>query len=370
MIKKSECRVCACNKMTNFIEYKMPLFMGAVEEKEPFLFGDMNFQKCNFCGNVQIGSDVSSDILYRLNHNLEVIGSLWKEHYIEFYSFIEKDIKNKRVLEISDPSAKIATKGNDYISWTIIEPNPNFDPSEKIKLIRSYFDKNFQISEEYDVLVHSHFMEHAFDPNGFLKKCFDSLPKNGIMAFSVPNMDHLLKTKCVPNNILHFEHTYFYDRKVLNYLLSKNGFEILETKDHKSHSWFYKCKKSTDLILTEFKNEEDVSEMFLGLHNHHKNKLKDINKALEEVDISHRFLFGGHVNSQYYIQNGLSRVYMILDNSKSKQEKLLYGTEYRIQGPSTLVGINTPIVVCSHTGPYFEEITTQLRQINPTVKVL
>lgn len=367
-----KCRICS-NSCSSFMNYRMPLFMGAVEEnntKEPFMFDDMCFQKCSSCGNVQIALDVSPDILYKLNHNVEVIGSLWKEHYIDFYSFIKKDIENRNILEISDPSAKIALQGEDYNSWTIIEPNPNFNQSEKIKLIHCFFDNEFIPNETYDVLIHSHFMEHAYDPHSFLKKCFDVLPTDGLMMFSIPNMQHLLKVDGVPNNILHFEHTYFYDRDTIEYLLTSNGFEILENKDYKSHSWFYKCRKNENVVVSDLVYKKYLADRFFDLHNHHISRINKINEILDQSDPSSCFLFGCHVNSQYYVQNGLSSVSRILDNSKSKQGKVLYGTGYSIHSPSFIEKVNHPIVVCSHTGPYFDEISKQLKQINPNTKIL
>jgi predicted SAM-dependent methyltransferase len=275
-------------------------------------------------------------------------------------------------LEISDPSAKIAIQGKDYNSWTIIEPNPNpnLNLSEKINYIRCFFDNDFKSNNTYDVLVHSHFMEHSFDPHSFLKKCFDMLPTDGLMVFSIPNMEHLLKVDGIPNNILHFEHTYFYDRDTIQYLLTSNGFEILEKKDYKSHSWFYKCKKNESIMVSNLGYRKYLSDRFLDLHNKHISRISKINEILDQSDPSSCFLFGCHVNSQYYIQNGLSPVSKILDNSKSKQGKVLYGSKYSIDAPSIIKDVEFPVVVCSHTGPYFEEISKQLQQINQNAKIL
>lgn len=371
--KTQNCKICS-GGCSSFMKYKMPIFMGAVEvdseEKAPFEYDDMDFQECCSCGNVQIDLNVSPDILYKINHNIEVIGNVWKEHYCKLYSFIRNDVKNNNILEISDPSAKIAQQGDDYRTWTIIEPNPIFKETEKIKIISGFFDNGFKPNFAYDVLVHSHFMEHAHDPNGFLKKCFEVLPEEGLMIFSIPNMEYLLNMNSIPNNILHFEHTYFYDREIIEYLLNNNGFEIVEMQDYKTHSWFYKCRKSKDILMKKLTKRSNLAKKFLNLHDYHINKILDINETISRVNLDSCFIFSCHVNSQYYVQNGLSRVCKILDNSNSKQGKILYGTKYLIDAPSVISKVENPVVICSHSGPYFEEISKQLRDINPSVKIL
>ena len=165
----------------------MPPFMGVSENpssKEGLK--NMKFQKCIKCGNVQLGEILPPEVVYQNNHNIGIIGNIWKNHYKEFSNFIKKNIhnKNKTILEISDPSAKIASKiSNLSKTWYIVEPNPNINSFDNIIFIKNFFDKDFKINDKIDIIIHSHFFEHTYNPSEFLLKCNKTLTDNGEMFF-------------------------------------------------------------------------------------------------------------------------------------------------------------------------------------------
>jgi hypothetical protein len=98
----------------------MPIFMGVNKDNRKEEILKMSFFGCLNCGEVQIKELVDLSLLYHDNHNIGVIGKIWENHYIEFSEFIKNDIKNKTILEISDPSAKIAKLSNGFDKWYIV----------------------------------------------------------------------------------------------------------------------------------------------------------------------------------------------------------------------------------------------------------
>ena len=48
------------------------------------------------------------------------------------------------------------------------------------------------------------------------------------------------------SNAMNFEHPYFLEESMIDYLLKKNGFKILKKKKYLNHSIFYKTKKTTN----------------------------------------------------------------------------------------------------------------------------
>lgn len=373
---KSHCRntcvLCNSTKIIDKIKFPMPVFMGVNKDeiKNEFI-EEMSFLECEDCGEVQINELLDPNIIYQNNHNVSVIGELWKNHYIELKKFIENDIEGKILLEISDPSAKIAKLSNGFKKWVIVEPNPNLDeiPND-IEIVKGFFDKNFSIEDKIDIILHSHLLEHIFNPNEFFKKCYDLLNDDGCMIISIPNMDELLNKGYSPNNILHFEHTYFINEDVLEFLAINNGFEVVKIKKYENHSIFFKLQKKISLSNKNVKL--NLFEKFNINFNQHKNNIKNINEKLNGLKDYHIFLFGAHVSSQFYIYNGLKidNILNIIDNDVTKSSYNLYGTDLIVRSPIKIKNINKCVVICSHVGVYYEEIKKQLKKINKNVIIL
>jgi hypothetical protein len=183
-------------------------------------------------------------------------------------------------------------------------------------------------------------------------------------------MGFLLDNEFAPNNILHFEHTYFINELVIENLANKCGFIVEESKNYTNHSIFYKLKKTTtktneNLIL-------NIKTTFENSFKKHNDKILFINELIEEYKKENNkiYLFGAHVTSQYYLNNGLSNIIDgLLDNSTSKQGYKLYGSDLIVSSPSIIKG-GKCVVICSHAGVYFNEIVEQLISINKNVIII
>lgn len=365
---KTNCTFCGGTLEKLFSVPKMPMFMGAVPKSNDIvLYSDMNYTKCKNCNCVQIKELIDSNILYQNNHNLDTVGNLWSNHYLEFSNFIKNDINGKRVLEIADPSCKIAK----YVSqlskaWEIVEYNPNFKTKSKnVKFIQKWFDINFN-EGIYDVIVHSHFFEHLFNPISDLKKMNECINIGGKMYFSVPNLEYIVDNDFMPANALHFEHTFFYKKDDLKFLLKLFGFEVNTVFKYRNHSLFYECTKISDDITfnTNFKFL-DSSDKFNSNYLNSKNIIKKFNSNYG----SDKFIFGCHISTQYIISMGLdiNNVKFFLDNSIHKQNNFLYGYDVLVKPPNIISNYETPIVLISHMGIYAVEISEQLKKINKNV---
>ena len=364
---KLNCSVCGNVYLNSLLNYNMPVFMGTVEGIHSPQTDTMHIEQCKRCKNIQVKNNIDPKILYQNNHNNGMVGILWKEHYDKFAEFIQENVVNKDVFEISDPSAKIVKLLDKYSSWTIIEPNP--EPNINIPnvyFIKDFLTDTFKSDKEYDVLVHSHYMEHVTDLYAFLNQCRDLLKLGGMMCFSIPNFDKIAVPKSLPNNILHFEHTIYLNRNIVKHLLSKYGFEIVETQEYKNHSLFFKCKKTNKRLSFKLKII-DIKNILLDNHSYHLSNINRINDLMSKMPI---YIFGAHINSQFYIYNGLSELQGVIDNSPYKQNKYLYGTKYKVFSPDELKNKKIVGVICSHIGPYYNEIVSGLLKVNDSISIL
>ncbi|WP_244893543.1 hypothetical protein [Campylobacter cuniculorum] len=189
------------------------------------------------------------------------------------------------------------------------------------------------------------------------------------MIFSLPNLQKSLELKSA--NCLCFEHTIFLNENVLEFILSKSGFKILDKKYFKEHSIFYKVIKDKNAPYIQLKNEyEKNKKLFLDYKEYYKNRVKKLNEILKNTNASF-YLFGAHLFSQVLIYNGLelSKIKGILDNNPNKWDKRLYGTPLFVKNPQILKNQNNSFIILSPS-IYNEEIKAGLMNITAKINFL
>jgi predicted SAM-dependent methyltransferase len=323
------------------------------------MFNKLSFSICKKCNTVQLDDLIPIDVLYSKSHNIVSVGNTWEKYFKLFINKIETILdKQDNVLEIGCPSGKIATRIDKYKEWYLVDPNVQILPNNKIIPIQKFFDESFEINKKIDLIVHSHFFEHLYNPNEFIKKCHDVLIDNGKMIFSVPNIEYLLINSLF---CLSFEHTIFFNKENITYLLNKNGFEIIEILDYENHSTIYHTRKINknfenslkitnyyDKFISLFKYYDDFADKCNYIINSNKNKNKNI------------FIFGASYTSQILLSKiNKSGLKGILDNCKEKQNNFLYGSELPIYTPDIL---KKDDIVILKNGYYSNEIFKQLQR--------
>ena len=353
--------------------------MGVSNNKNNYIFENINWWINKKSGNIQIHPKISLDKLYAKSHGSGTIGKTWKDHHELFFSLVRKYLKGT-VCEIGGGNNSILNKINNYSE---IKNFYSFDKNlklkkknKKIKKIKKFFENSYfkKRNLSVDLLVHSHTFEHLYDPNKFLNDVKSILSKNGKHIFTMPNMKPMIKKGYA--NAMNFEHPFYYDEKLVDCLLHKNNFKIIKKvlfkKDHSimyvtkiDNSFRFKNKTKSNNYNEYKKNHKLFKDMF----NYWKKDIFKINKLIEKH--KNVFLFGAHIFSQMILFNGLDKrkVIGILDNDKQKSGKYLYGTNLKIKNPLTLKKINEPCVVL-RAGSYNQEIKKQLLEINKKVTIV
>jgi len=296
----------------------------------------MKWDICKKTGVIQLQSPLEYDLVYQSQH-ADGVGTVWQNHYKDFVTFLSQ-FNLSEILEIGGASGIVAQQYlnlNQGSTWTMIEPNPTVPKTTSIKVIKKWFDESIRLDKQYGAVVHSHVLEHVYNPVLFLKTVNASLSKGGYHCFSIPNMMDQLNN-CY-TNCLNFEHTYFLSEDIADYLLERCGFEIVEKTYYLKHSIFYATRKvkeeeTADLALPN--NYSSYKKLFSNFISYHRDLINDLNEKTDHYDGS-VYLFGAHIFSLYLISFGLktSKIAGILDNSTTKQGKRLYGTEFTIESP-------------------------------------
>ncbi len=349
-----------------------PVFISYVDNTDEGkdIKADMSFGICRDSGIIQLDKVLPLDLVYQTEHSVGG-GSVWKNHYIDFSKFIGK-FHPKNILEIGGGNgvvAKLYTKNRKNVTWTIVEPLPLCKETKKVKVINAWFDNKFIYTEPKDTIVHSHVLEHLYDPNTFLSQVFENLEKGGKQIFSIPNLYKWLEYKYT--NCLNFEHTIFLTEHFIDYLLQKHGFKILKKEYYLDHSIFYATEKTErNKSITYTSKYKEYKKLYNDFIQYHEKLIKSLNKKISKLDCD-IYLFGAHVFSQVLLEFGLEgkKIKGILDNSTIKQNKRLYGTSFSIYSPNIIKG-NKPITVIVKAAAYQDEIKKQLLTYNKKVIIL
>lgn len=357
-------------KINNF-----PIVMGCSSQSEKSdLLEDLIFSISKSTGFIQIKNLIDPTLLYSaINeyHGAGSVGSMWQRHHEEFSNFINLNNPSS-VFEIGGGHgilSKIFESKHKLIDWTIIEPYPRPVEGVKAKFIKGFFDENFKFNLKYDLIVHSHTLEHIYDPKSFLIQLNNASKHGQIMAFSVPNMNKMLDNKYP--NFMNFEHTTFLSEEFLDFIIKETGFQIEEKFYFEEHSIFYKVVKKQNaeskstFLESQFENNlKRINNYFLFF----EKKIELINDAISDKQ-ENVFLFGAHIFGQLLLKLGLNehKINNLLDNDVSKQNKRLYGTKLIVKSPKILEGLSNPFVILN-AGIYNSEIKRQIiNEINPSV---
>jgi hypothetical protein len=348
-----------------------PVFMGCTEQNpSDDILSDMSWKISKKSGMIQLNPLLPLETIYSFEHGSGTVGKAWDEHHEEFASFISK-YKPQNILEIGGLHGILAKK---YLllkeaNWTIVEPNPTIEETNHIKVIKDFFDNNFTSSEKFDAVLHSHVLEHIYDPDEFISHKSSFMNIGNLLFFSIPNLETMLQNKY--NNCINFEHTIYFTEPYIEYFLNKYNFELVEKQYFRNdHSIFY-CAKKVDNI-SPFIFPKDLyhknKSTFINYINHHSEDVIKINNIINNTNLP-VYLFGAHIFSQYLISFGLntSKIVCILDNDIKKENKRLYGTSLISKNPKILKDISEAIVILRAAG-YNEEIKNDiLTNINSNI---
>ncbi len=350
-----------------------PIFMGCVtQDIKSDLRAEQTWEISRKSGVIQLKKLIPLEVLYKDHHNSGAVGATWMDHHNNFSKFILKN-NPKNVLEIGGGHGILAKNCQKKINipWTILEPNPNPVEGCEASFIKGFFNEKFEIDKNVDTIVHSHVLEHIYNPLHFFK----NLSRTKIstkLIFSIPNLNEMLIRKYT--NCLNFEHTIFITEPLIEFLLSSNGFQLIEKSYYKDdHSIFFNCIKTdkTKTINLPKNYYENNKLIFNEYINYHKNLINKLNHEISKND-THIYLFGAHIFSQYLLEFGLNskKIECILDNDTLKQDKRLYGSNLIVKSPKILKDVEKPLIILK-AGAYNDEIKTDIiSNINPKAKFI
>jgi hypothetical protein len=170
---------------------------------------------------------------------------------------------------------------------------------------------------------------------------------------------------------LHFEHTIYLDKNIIEFLLSKFNFELIDYNKYTDHSEFYCFCKSKNMKKLNLKINLNLKEKIQYIFKEKKDKIQKINAVLELGNYDAVFIYGAHIQTVMFDRLGLNSdlINGALDNDKSKHYKFLYGTNIKAFPPDILNQYQSPILICD-MGAYTDEILKQMLESYPHTKII
>lgn len=362
----------------------MPVYMGVAPAKASAnsdVLADMSWHISATTGAVQLHPLAPLEYVYMQQHNA-VVGGTWKRHHDSLAAMVAAR-KPKHVLEIGGGHGYLAMKlmfSGAVEQWTMVDPNPlGIFQMPGLNIVRQYIEDVNSIDSSIDAVVHSHTLEHIYEPNRFFAKLRELLPIGSWHIFAYPNLEELMKMDAP---CLHFEHTTLLSTAAIDWLLERHGFEVVEKQFFTgargvAHSIFYaarlKSKGSDMLPITlqaapsSFRESNRLArQWYLRMQ-----EFVQFARPQLSTNTSLNFLYAAHVGTHYLVALGLAveRFAAILDNNPDKIGQRMYGTSLRVASPTSLQGLPSPRVVLRQ-GAYNSEISKQLLQINPSTLVI
>ena len=372
-ITRIKCIMCAGLLEEVYTFKQFPVYMGVSDSSiKEDKFCDMSFHKCKSCGCIQLKELIPLDILYAKSHNT-AIGKTWDRHHQEFCDFVKKYV-NGNVVEIGGANLMVAKRLSQeerVKKITVFDNNilqyGNCD-SAKIVLKEEFFDPQ-KTEGQVNVILHTHLIEHLYNPLEEIQKMSSLLEDGSYMMFAAPMIDKMLEDNFT--NAFNFEHTYLLNRSMISNILSYAQFEIIDEMEFSPYASFFVARKNTKINYNINHDYQEDIDKFTGFLEHHQSEVNNIVKALD-TDKEKTFIFGAHIFTQYLLGFGLQEKSFsnILDNDYQKIGNRLYGTNLLVKSPKILKELEEPLVVLK-AAQYTEEIKTDiLENINSATRFI
>ena len=371
LIERSKC--CVCN-FGQLVLHKtipnFPIYMGVSNsESNNDLSANQEWATCDFCGTLQLSKLIPFELLYSTNHHHEVVGPTWMRHHKKFAEFISVEPDDK-VCEIGS--------AHDYLAGILLDKNPGLDflsiepdstnPDPRISHIKGYAEDHIPEIAEKRVIIHSHVLEHVYNPKKFIESLSMAMSNNSTMYVSFPNIEELLIQKGA--NALNFEHSYFLTPQVFTRIAEHAGLDIVNQEKFEKHSYFAELRKSDHHvghgISRSFQDTKPFDDLWMELEKF----IQETIQIISEDEIP-TYLFGSHIFSQTLFTQGLhdARILGVLDNAQNKQGSRLYGTTLVTYSPEVIRNL-AEVRVILRASHYQTEIREQLQAINPKVQII
>ena len=368
----SDCILCKSNNINIFFKLKkFPLFFGAVDEKfirEVPKF-DLNMAICNECYLFQqtdlVDENTMNSVYTAEYYNCPSPSSseIGKREIHKFLNFFnENKLKKGTLLEVACFDGyllDILQKDN----WDIYGCDPATMTKialEKFgakKIKQEFLSENSYAGKQFDVIIFRNLLEHIYDINKFIQLIGKLLKEDGSIFIDLPNAKTI--EQYGGYGLFFHQHISYFSIETMEHFLFLNNFEIINFKDE-SPNLFIQAKKSNNIKPKKLLNNFSY-EKLLANNIHISKSIRNFFSKNKNI-----IFFGASALATtifcFLDSDEKNKVKAIYDNESVKHNKLLQGTDIKIQNPSTLKAIGNQVIFIT-TFFFADQIFNQLIKI-------
>ena len=323
---------------------------------------------CSKCKTVQNKYLGELSEIYKVNHADSTGTTMLNLHNKNSDLIIKYKDNITNIIEIGSSKGVLADNilENLNIKYYIIEPSFFGNRNNKI-IIDDYYENVDDSNIQANTIIISHVLEHFYEPNKILEKIY--LNKNIQNFFLVwPDLEYYIN-----NNILHVlntEHIYYVDNDFLIKILESYGFNLIEKEYYKGHSvlFYFNRDKFIEKKEINYINKNYSLDLYYGNIFSNVNKCNDLLKINKDYK---KYIWPASIHSLYLLIFGLDEKLLdgMLDNSKNKIGKKMYGTNLKIQSFNEIIEDNNENTFIILNGGVFNiEVENKLK--NSKIKYL
>lgn len=351
---------------------------------------------CSRCGFVYADTPASQNDYDTFYTNLskyetEMTGSgagisqIEKERLNRVAADIETIVNNKTasILDVGCASGGLLNtlKKHGFTNLHGIDPsqtcvNEAKDKGIDVHLGGIFFNLNEVFgSEEFELIILSHVLEHVKDIDIAIKNIISILKKSGFLYIEVPNAANYSKRLIAPFYFIDPEHINHFDQNSLSNFGRRNNLkpvkiivkDIYPTKEqpYPAVACIFKQEKVTDRII----KTEEVKKSLL---NHIKeSELTQNNNLLERLAQSkiEIIVWGAGSNTHRLLNNSALKDCLIsafIDNDKRKQGQKIKGI--KIYSPEILKAKSEPVLISAAL--FSDEIEAEIKKMGVKNKII
>ena len=263
----------------------------------------------------------------------------------QFKNFTSKyKLKNKSAIEVGCGRGDYLEIINKYIknSYGLEGSKSNYILAKKkgLNVINGFIsNKNFKITnKKFNAFFIFSYLEHIPNINDFLSGLNNNLEEDSIGIIEVPNFEKILKKNLYSEFIV--DHLYYFTNKTLDFLLQRNGFEIIKIK----HIWGGYILSAT---VRKRKN------LKIDLNYHLKAIKKQLLNIIKKYSNKQKVVIWGAGHQSLTLLSSLKlekKIKYIVDSASFKQNKYAPGTNLKVLTPTILKRDNIKLLLVVAAG--------------------
>lgn len=359
---REKCIFCnSINLNTHFnTDYEIPIASYNVKENKDIINIPFNILCCKKCLTFQTKYLGDLNEIYKNNH-ADCYGTIRSTMNDNFANKIKDTVPNiTNILEIGAGSGILSLSIFNIlpdIDYHIIDPF-YFGPIENRKITYKYLEKIDLKVININTIVMSHVFEHFYEPLKIIEQLYNS-PNIEYICLNFPDLETYVKNKTY--HVLNPEHTYYVENNFLKQIFLKYGFETILEEKFKEHSIFLIFKRTSMIINNEIviKNVNSVNDIN-NYYNNINNTVSKLNNTLSVINTNEKniFIWPCSMHSMYLFTFGLNSKYFkgILDNSKNKLNKYLYGYNLFCESFDNIVNNDNKSIIVLNGGCFNKEL--------------